>query len=580
VATFFLKNPLVAKILEELADFTELEDDQPYRARAYRRAAQTIESLPEAIEDLWKEGKLRDLPGVGENIEKKIDEILRTSKLEVLEKIKQRMPADVPSLTRVEGIGPKTVKQLYAQLKIRNLDDFEAAVKEGKLHGFRGLGVKSDQQLLERIELARTHANRILLAQALEVSERVLEYVSKIPGVTKYSAAGSLRRMKETIGDIDILIEADDSSGAVGYFTKEPEVKEVLAAGDTKASVRLESSVQVDARVIPSKSWGAALLYFTGSKAHNIELRTIAIKKHMRLNEYGLFKEDGETLVAGSTEQDVYSALGLDYVEPELRENKGEIEAAQTHSLPKLIELRDIRGDLQMHTVESDGRDDLKTMAAAACRLGYEYIAVTDHIGTLKIANALDEKRSRDQRKEIDALNAEYEKQGKNFHVFQGAEVNIKADGRLDMPDQVLKNFDIVLASIHSGFKDDPSKITSRIVSAMENENVDIIAHPTGRLLLERSGYLFDHRAVFEKAIATQTLLEINGHANRLDLSDENAREALNAGCMLSVDTDSHESTELVYMRLGVAQARRAWARKEDILNTKSRKELQRFLGI
>ncbi|MGA2874261.1 MAG: DNA polymerase/3'-5' exonuclease PolX [Nitrososphaerales archaeon] len=572
-----MKNSLVAQILGELADYTELEDDQPYRARAYRKAAETVESIPGAIEDIWGEKKLRDLPGVGENIERKIDEILRTGKLETLEKIKLKIPVDVPSLTRIEGVGPKTVKQLYTKLKVKNLDDLEEAVKAGKLREFKGLGAKSDQILLERIASARQQSKRILLAQADILSKRVIDYLKQIPHVERFAIAGSYRRKKETVGDFDVLMETKNPADAIQFFTKQDEVKEVLAAGDTKASVKLHNNFQVDVRVVPPKSWGAALLYFTGSKAHNVELRTIAIKKDLRLNEYGLFKSD-ETMVAGRTEEEIYKALEMEYIEPELRENRGEIEAAQVHTLPTLITLKDIKGDLQMHTLWSDGRDTVKAMADKAIELGYEYIAITDHIGSLKIANAMDEMRIEEQREEIETLNRDYEKSGNDFRIMQGAEVNIRADGQLDMPDSVLKGFDIVLASIHSGFADDSNKITNRIVSAMENEYVDIIAHPTGRLLMERSGYSFDFREIVEKSIETETLLEIDGHPNRFDLSDENAREVLRSVKMLSLDTDSHEPGELEYMELGVAQARRAWARKQDILNTKSYKEIVKFL--
>lgn len=574
-----MKNSLVAKVLLELADYSEVEDDQPYRARAYRRAAQTIEATPEPIEELWKEKSLRDLPGVGENIEKKIDEILTTGKLAALEKIKSRIPADVPSLTKIEGVGPKTVKLLYEQLKVKNIDDFEEAVKAGRLHEFKGLGVKSDRILLDRINAAKMQSNRILLAQAFELQSIIEKTLKEIPDISRYAFAGSFRRMKETIGDFDIILETDEPQEAIRFFTRnEDEIREVLSAGDTKASVKLQNNnFQVDVRVIPKKSWGAALMYFTGSKSHNIELRTIAIRKELRLNEYGLFKVSDETaMVAGATEEEIYSALGMDYIEPELRENRGEIEAATMHSLPKLVKSEEIGGDLQMHTLYSDGLQSIKSMAEKGIALGYEYIAVTDHVGSLKIANAMDETRIEGQRKEIDELNRTLEK----FHIFQGVEVNIKSDGKLDMPDSVLKKLDLVLASIHSGFNDDPQKITSRLVSAMENENVDIIAHPTGRLIFERSGYSFDLRKVVETAKATDTILEIDGHANRLDLNDENAREALKGGVMLSVDTDSHEPAEMGYMKLGVAQARRAWATKNDVVNTKSRKEIEKFFEI
>jgi len=573
----------VSKVLLELADYSEIEDDQPYRARAYRKAAQSIEATPEPIEGLWREKRLQDLPGVGENIEKKIDEILRTGKLTTLEKIKARIPVDVSSLTKIEGIGPKTVELLYSQLRVKNIDDLEAAVKAGKLHDFRGLGVKSDATLLERIHAARSQSNRVLLAQAIVLSERIEKTLREIPGVSRFTFAGSFRRMRDTIGDFDIIIETDEPREAIQFFTKnEDEIREVLSAGDTKASVKLQNNnFQVDVRVISKKSWGAALLYFTGSKAHNIELRTIAIKKGYRLNEYGLFQaSDDSVLVAGSTEQEIYSALGMEYIEPELRENRGEIEAAILHKLPQLLTIQEIKGDLQMHTKYSDGLEPINAMVEKAILLGYEYIAITDHVGGLKIANAMDEARIIEQRKEIDKLNEAFEKSGSKFHIFQGVEVNIKADGKLDMPDSVLKRVEIVLASIHSGFSDDSEKITRRLTAAMENENVDIIAHPTGRLIFERSGYSFDLLKVIEVAKNTGTILEIDAHANRLDLNDENAREVIKGGVKLSIDTDSHEPAEMDYMKLGVAQARRAWGTRGDILNTMNRSEIEKFLEI
>ncbi len=532
---------------------------------------------------MWKEKRLQDLPGVGENIEKKIDEILRTGKLGTLEKVKTHFPVDVPSLTKIEGIGPKTVKLLYSQLKIKNIDDLEAAIKEGKLRDFRGLGVKSDAVLLERIGMAKLQSNRILLAQAVALSVRIERTLREIPGVSRFAFAGSFRRMKETIGDFDIILETDTPRDAIQFFTNnEDEIKEVLSAGETKVSVKLQNNnFQVDVRVIPQKSWGAALLYFTGSKNHNIELRTIAIKKGYRLNEYGLYKASDESvLTAGVTEETIYSALGMDYIEPELRENRGEIEAATLHKLPKLAALHEVKGDLQMHTKYSDGQESIQAMAEKAISLGYEYIAITDHVGGLKIANAMDETRIAEQRKEIDRLNKSYEKSGSEFHIFQGVEVNIKADGSLDMPDSVLKQVEVVLASIHSGFSDDSEKITKRLISAMENENVDIIAHPTGRLIFERTGYTFDLRRVIEVAKNTETVLEIDAHANRLDLNDENAREVIMARGKLSVDTDSHEPLEMDYMKLGIGQARRAWATKNDIINTMDRTEIERFLEI
>ncbi len=573
-----MQNSLVASVLRELANFTEMEDDQPYRALAYRRAAQKIEALPEAIEETARQGKLREIPGVGENIEKKITEILKTGKLESLEKLKSKSPVDVSSLLRVEGIGPKTVKSLYNTLRIKNLDELEAATRDGRLASFKGLGARGSQQLLERIENAKLLTRRVLLVEAKSIVERVVDQLQQIPSVRRYAVAGSYRRMKETIGDLDVLIESD-SPEAIKAFTSGDAVKEVVAAGETKVSVKMEKNFQVDVRVVPIESWGAALIYFTGSKAHNIELRTRALKMGYHLSEYGLFKSDGDTRMAGATEEEVYKSLGLDYIEPELREARREINAAERHVLPKLLELDQIKGDLQMHTKWSDGHEGVETMAEAARSKGYEYIAITDHVGSLKIANALDEKRLKEQKREIDSLNKKYESGGIAFRVLQGAEVNIMADGILDLPNSLLKSLDIVLASIHTGFKDDVDKITKRFRGALENENVDIIAHPTGRLILERPGYKIDLRALIQGALDTGTVLEIDGHPNRLDLNDENAFEAIRSGCLLSVDTDAHSASELEYMSIGVAQARRSWAEPKNILNAKNYKDLVKFLA-
>ncbi|MDH2899499.1 MAG: DNA polymerase/3'-5' exonuclease PolX [archaeon] len=572
------KNSLVASMLDELADYSEMEDDQPYRARAYRRAAQTISSMEEDIENLSKKGSLKEIPGVGEGIEKKIVEILKTGKLVTLEKMKQRNAVDVTSLAKVEGIGPKTVKALYKELKIRNLDELESAIKDGRLADFRGLGVKDPNLLLERIQSAKLQSNRVLLVEAENIAKRVESQLLKFRDITRFEITGSFRRKKDTVGDLDVLVETEKPEHVVQNFTKTDEVREIIVAGEYKASVKFAKNFQVDLRVVPSKSWGAALLYFTGSKAHNIELRTRALKMKYHLSEYGLFKEDNETMVAGKSEQEVYKALGMDYIEPELRENRGEIQAAVEHKLPNLISLEDIRGDLQMHTTWSDGAEDIRTMAEAARALGYEYIAITDHIGSLKIANAMDASTIKQQQKEIEKINDEYEKEGTDFHVIQGAEVNIKADATLDMSNSVLKNIQLVLASIHSGFSDDVPKIMKRFSGAFENENVDIIAHPSGRLILERSGYRFELAEMIEKSLATETILEIDAYPNRLDLNDENAFDAIKAGCTLSIDTDSHTSSELAYMKGGLEQARRAWAKKSDILNTRKYKDLVRFL--
>jgi DNA polymerase (family 10) len=572
-----MQNPLVASILRELADFTAIEDEQPYRSLAYKRAAQAIESLSEPIETLASEGRLREIPGIGENIERKIVEILKTGKLQTLEKLKRENPVDVSSLLRVEGIGPKTIKSLHKSLHIRNLTELEEATKEGRLEGFKGLGSRGTQQLLERIQNAKLKTSRVLLFEAKIIVDRLILQIREIPSIKRYAIAGSYRRMKETIGDLDVLIESD-SPESINTFVNNQVVKEVIAAGETKASVKLEKNFQVDVRVVPKESWGAALIYFTGSKAHNIELRTRAIKMGYHLSEYGLFQSDGTTRVAGSDEAEVYTKLGLDYIEPELRESRGEIQAAERHELPNLVKIDEIKGDLQMHTRWSDGEASVENMAEAGRLKGYEYVAITDHVGSLKIANALDETRLREQKKEIDLLNKKYKNEGADFHVLQGAEVNISSNGTLDMPDKILESLDIVLASIHTGFTDSVEKITNRFRRALENENVDIIAHPTGRKILERTGYKIDLKSLIHGALETGTVLEIDGTPNRLDLSDENALEAIRSGCILAVDTDAHGPSELEYISTGLSQARRAWAEPKNVLNTKSYKDLLKFL--
>ena len=568
-----MKNIEVAELLNEIADYLEFADDT-FRVRAYRKAALVIEGLSEDIEQVWKDGRLEELPGIGEGIAKKIDEFLKTGKLKHLDELKKKTPVDMESLGRIEGMGPKTILKLYRELKIKNVAGLEKAAKQGKIQKIEGLGPTVEQNIIKSIEFAKKSKDRVPLGFALGSAEEVTKYLKALKEVQKVSVAGSTRRMKETIGDIDILATSKSPQIVIDFFAKMPNVAQVLAKGPTKSSVRLKEGMQVDLRVLNDNIFGAALLYFTGNKEHNIILRRIAIKKGLKLSEYGLFDSRTNRLVAGRTEEEVYKKLGMDYIEPEMREDEGEIEMAQHHMLPKLIGYNNIKGDLQMHTKWSDGNNTVEEMALAAKKLGHEYICITDHTGKLAIANALDEKRIKGQRKEIDKLN----KKLSGIEILQGVEVNITDDGKLDMPDKVLKEMDIVVASIHSGFKNPKEKITRRMVKAIENENVDIIAHPTGRLITKRESYDIDLEAVFDAAKRTNTIMEINSYPERMDLRDSHVRAAVKAGVKLVISTDAHNTDQLHFFKLGIGTARRGWATKNDIINTRKLKDMIRML--
>ncbi|MBS3095855.1 DNA polymerase/3'-5' exonuclease PolX [Candidatus Woesearchaeota archaeon] len=568
-----MKNIEVAELLNEIADYLEFADDT-YRVRAYRKAALVIEGLSEDIGQVWKDGKLEELPGIGEGIAKKIDEFLKTGKLEYIDDLKKKTPVDMEGLGKIEGIGPKTILKLYRELKVKDVKGLEKAAKQGKIQKLEGLGPVAERNILKSIEFARKTKERVPLGFALGSAEEVATFLKKLKDVERVGIAGSTRRMKETIGDIDILATSKNPEKVIDFFAKMPNVADVLAKGATKSSIRLREGIQVDLRVLDDNIFGAALLYFTGNKEHNIILRRIAIEKGLKLSEYGLFSNKTNKVVAGRTEEEVYKKLGMDYIEPEMREDEGEIEMAQHHMLPKLIGYNDIKGDLQMHTKWSDGNNTIEEMAIAAKKLGHEYICITDHTGKLAIANALDEKRINEQRKEIDKVN----KKLSGIRILQGVEVNIKDDGALDMPDKVLKELDIVVASIHSGFKNPKEKITKRMVKAMENKNVDIIAHPTGRLITKRESYDIDLDAVFDAAKKTGTIMEINSYPERMDLRDIHVRAAVKAGVKLVISTDAHNTDQLHFIKLGIGTARRGWAAKNDVINTRRLKEMMNLL--
>jgi len=570
-----MENSKIAKILFGIADLLEMKEVE-FKPRAYRKAAQTIEAMSQDIAGIYKQGgkkALDEIPGVGASISEKIEEILKTGKLKYYEKLRKETPVDTEGLMSIEGMGPKKVKRLYKELGVKSVKDLERAAKKGRIKKLKGMGQKVEAELLEAVKFSKKKTGRMLLGSAMPTAEELIEVLKKTAKIDKIEAAGSFRRWMETIGDLDILVVSKDPAGVMDAFTSLKSVSKVLAKGQTKSSVRLGNGLQVDLRIVDMSSWGSALMYFTGSKTHNIELRKIAIKKGWKLSEYGVFK--GDKQLAGKTEDEVYKKLGMQFVPPEMRENIGEIELALDGKLPSLVGYNDIKGDLQFHTKWSDGTETLEQMVRKGKELGYSYMCVTDHVGTLKIAGGLDEKALKKQAKEIAAVDNMVD----GIAVLQGAEVNILADGTLDMPDSALKGLDVVIAAIHSGFRGGREKQTKRVLGAMENEHVDIIAHPTGRVIGKRAAYDLDWQKVFDKSKETKTYLEINAFPDRLDLSDMNTHAALKAGCKLVINTDAHHSSHFENMKFGVGTARRAWARKSDILNTLPLKKFMKAIG-
>ena len=567
-----MKNQLVAAILNQVADLMEIEAVD-FRTKAYRRAAHTVDTLSEDIEDIKNEGRLQELPGIGEKIAGKIEEIVETGSLEYLNNLKKEFPVDYDALMAVEGLGPRSIKQLYNELGIKNLDDLEKNAKRHKIRRLKGMGDKTERKILVNIDFARKSTGRNLLGHILPVARQIKEDLAGLDYVFRVEIAGSIRRRKETVGDIDILVTTNKPNEVMEYFSGIDLVDDVVVKGPTKSTVRLkENGIDVDLRTFEDEIFGSALMYFTGSKETNVELRRIAIAKGLKLSEYGVFR--GENLRAGRTEEEIFKTLGMDYIEPELRENTGEIEAAINNNLPKLLNHSDICGDLQMHTEWSDGSASINDMAYEAKKMGYEYIAITDHSGTLRIANGMNEKIILKQMQEITSINDEID----DIEILRGIETNIDSYGLPDVPDKILKDMDIVIAGIHSGFKQNKNELTRRIISAMENDNINIIAHPTGRKIQERNAYELDLDRIFETSKDTGTLLEINSQMNRLDLKDMDIKIAVEHECKLVINTDAHSIPELKNMDLGVSTARRGWAKKDDIVNTLPLKKLLKIL--
>jgi DNA polymerase (family 10) len=537
-------------------------DGIDFRTKAYRRAAHTVEFLPTDIEEIKNEGRLQELPGVGKAIALKIEEIIDTGSLKYLEDLKDEYVLDLDELMSVEGIGAKTIKRLYLELGVKNLDDLEYEAKRHHIHRLKGMGLKTEKKILENLKFAREGVGRRLLGDVLPLADELKRRIGNLPEVEVVELAGSIRRRKETVGDVDILTVSGDSEKVMEFFSQMDMVNDIVVKGPSKTTVRLENGLEVDLRVFQKDEYGSALVYFTGSMEFNVELRKIAISKGLKLNEYGVFQ--GEEQIAGKTEEDVLQAIGLDYIEPELRENWGEVDAARKRMLPELIEREDIRGDLHIHTSWSDGENSIREIVMEAKKLGYEYIAITDHTKGLPLAIGMDEKTLTKQMKEIEKINDEI----KGITVLKGVEVNIGAGGSLDLDNEILKDLDIVLAALHSGVSSKTEFLTESVVNVLENEEVDVLAHPTGRKLNQRRPFDLDLEMIFEVSKDTGTILEIDSQPKRLDLKDSNIKQAIKHGCSLVIDTDAHSTHQMKYMELGVSTARRGWAGKKDILNT------------
>ncbi|MFX1482575.1 MAG: DNA polymerase/3'-5' exonuclease PolX [Promethearchaeota archaeon] len=568
------KNAEVARVLKEMGLLLEIDGANSFKVSAYSRGVRAISSLGEDIEAVVERGTLTDIPGIGKGLSDVITSYLTTGRVQALEDLRTRVPIRVLELDAVPGLGPKKIKILYEKLNVTDIESLESAAKDGRIADLPGFSEKSQTQILEGLQVVRAGMERTLLANALAEAERLEEFLSKIPDVRQFTIAGSTRRRRETIGDLDLLVDAANSEKIMDAFVHSEGVATIIAHGATKSSVRLESGLQIDLRVIPRESFGAGLQYFTGSVDHNVRLRAIAQKMDLRLNEYGLFKK--EKKVAGEDEEGIYEALGLQWVPPELRENQGEIEAAQSKSLPTLIDLNNMQGDLHSHTDQSDGKNTIHEMLDAAQRKQYKYFCVSDHTQSLTIANGMDEARLLKRIDEIDDLNSS----GRwKMKILKGAEVDILAKGDLDIVDSVLSQLDVVTVSIHSRMKDSKDVMTERVCHALEDKHVHILGHPTGRLIGKRSEYEIDLGQVFEAARNNGIVMELNAHPQRLDLNAGNLRAAINAGLQIAINTDAHAVAELDYMRFGVYQARRGWLTPKNVINTFTLKKLMSVLS-
>lgn len=558
-----MKNAEIAKVFQDIADLLELKGENVFKIRAYQRAVFSIEHLPGELEQLVKEDRLREVPGVGEAIAKKITELVTTGRLEYYEKLKAEFPEGINTLLDVPGIGPRTAMLLTRELGIKSIDELEAAIQAGKVASLPRMGDKTVENILRHIQAIRRKDQRIPIGEALPLVEEIISGLKRVPGLRNLTPAGSLRRFRETIGDIDLMGTADDAGLAIRAFTSLPMVREVLASGTTKASVVVSGGLQVDFRIVEHDSFGSLLQYFTGSKQHNINLRDRAHRLGLKLSEYGITDLRTGELEKFSTEEAFYARQGLEYIPPEIREGSGEIERAEAGTVPRLVELADIKGDLHVHTDWSDGHASLEEMVQVAKARGYQYLAISDHSVGRGIAHGLSAERLGQQIAEIKAL-----KETSGIHLLIGMEVDIRADGSLDMPDELLRELDIVTAAVHSGMNQNETQMTERVIKAIENPNVDVLAHPTCRLLPSREPVALDMEAIFRAVAQTGTALEINAMPSRLDLRDTHIYRARELGVKLIINTDAHGVEQLDFMRFGIGVARRGWCEAQDILNT------------
>jgi DNA polymerase (family 10) len=570
-------NKSIANILYETADLLEIDGQDSFRIRSYRNAAQAIENNTEQIKDIIGEPKkVLAIPGIGKGMLINLQELFKDGSLSVQADLLKKYHPSMLQLLKIQGLGPKTIALIWSAHKVCDVDGVEKLAREGKIRELPRMGEKHEQKLLKAIEDYRRISGRFLIDAAEVEANKLTEYLSKFPGIDRITPAGSLRRGRETVGDLDILVTGtaccDDKqrASAIEYAAKYPPLMDVIAKGDNKISFRLRSDLQVDVRLLPPESFGAAMQYFTGSKAHNVALRQRALKMGYTLNEYSLADLKTEKPVAGKTEEEIYARLKLDYIPPELRENLGEIDAAANHTLPILITLDDLQGDVHMHTVETDGKNTIEEMAEAAKARGYKYMAITDHSKNLAFANGLDDKRAIAHIQRIRAASDKID----GIKIFAGIEVDTLADGDLDLSDDVLAQMDLVIASVHSVFNQEPAKMTERLLKAIENPNTSIIGHPTGRLQLRRDAYHFDMDAVLTSAAKHKVAMELNSYPDRLDLNDVHLRQAKQKGVKIVINTDSHHTSHLDKIRYGILQARRAWLTKDDVLNTLS---MQKF---
>lgn len=567
-----MRNHEVADLLFKIADGLDLSGGAFFKIRAYRRAARAIKDLSESIEKIYKEGNLTDIEGVGKGIAKKIEEYLQTGKMTKLEEISEKVPESLFSLLHIRDLGPRTIHILNKELGVNNLKDLKKVIENGSFSEIEGLGDKKAEKILENIEFYERNTDknrRFTLGEVIPLTENIVKKLKKLKTVKRVSTAGSLRRMKETVGDIDILVETENSEKVKENFISFPEIEKVLESGDTKVSVIIKGlEIQMDLRLLPTKSYGAALIYFTGSKDHNVKIRGIGVKKGLKINEYGVFKK--EKMLAGKTEKEIYKLLGMDFIPPELREDRGEVELSLGGNLPDIVEYDDIKGNLHTHTKYSDGRNSIKELASFAKNLGYSYIGITDHSSSATYANGLKEDDLKKQIEEIDKTNENFE----DFKILKGIESDILSDGSLDFKDEILEKLDFVIGAIHTGFT---KNVTERIETALENPNLTILAHPTGRLISSRTGYEVNIDRIFEKAKGERKILEINAYYDRLDLDEFNAREANKKGVKFCISTDAHNLDMFKWMDLGVGIARRAWIGRNDIINTYALTDLSKI---